>query len=186
MKSCIKNSFSLKSTLKILLVVKQLKEYITSDRVAQKETKKGNEIHGEYHDLLLDLLIGDREFFFRRLRMNPERFKHLFSLVKDKISKESTEFRTSISSRERVLLKIGFLATGISQQSLSFAFRIGKTTTTFILRETCEVIYDSLKDTYLRALSSTIVTHIKTIRRDLEFSSHNQGNRWKRHQNRIP
>ena len=113
--------------------------------------------------------------------MNPERFKHLFSLVKDKISKESTEFRTSISSRERVLLKIGFLATGISQQSLSFAFRIGKTTTTFILRETCEVIYDSLKDTYLRALSSTIVTHIKTIRRDLEFSSHNQGNRWKRH-----
>ena len=65
MKGCIKNSSSLKSTLKILLVAKQLKEYITSDHVAYKETRKGNEIHGECHDLLLDLLIGDREFFFQ-------------------------------------------------------------------------------------------------------------------------
>ena len=98
--------------------------------------------------------------------MNPERSEYLLSLVKDKISKESTKFRTSISSKERVLLTIRLLGTEISQQSLSFAFRIGKTATTYILTETSEVIYDSIKDTYLRVSSSTMVTHIKTIRRE--------------------
>ena len=34
MKSCMKNNATLKSTLKILLVVKQLKEDITSDDAA--------------------------------------------------------------------------------------------------------------------------------------------------------
>ena len=78
------------------------------------------------------------------------------------------------------MLPVRFLAKGISQQSLSFAFRIGKTTVSDILRETCEAIYHSLKDTYLRAPNSTsewLVTHIKTIRTDLEFSSHNRGSR---------
>ena len=68
--------------------------------------------------------------------MNPERFEHLPSLVKDKISKENTKFRRSISPRERLVLTIRFLATGISQQNLSFSFRIVKTTVSSILRET--------------------------------------------------
>ena len=53
------------------------------------------------------------------------------------------------------MLPIRFLAKGISHQSLSFAFRIGKTTVSDTLRETCEAIYHSLKDTYLRAPNST-------------------------------
>ena len=40
------------------------------------------EMHNEYYYLLPDLLSGDREFYFRYLRMNPERFEHLLSLVK--------------------------------------------------------------------------------------------------------
>ena len=94
------------------------------------------EIHGESHHLLPDLLSGYREFYFRYLRMNPERFGHLPSLVKDKISKENTKFRRSISPRKRLVLTIRFLTTGISQQSLSFSFRIAKTTVSNMLRET--------------------------------------------------
>ena len=99
----------------------------------------------------------ETEFYFNGwiFRMNPERFEHLLSLVKDKISKENTKFRTSISTRERLVFTIQFLARRILPQSLSFAFRIGKATVSNILRETCEAIYDSLKDTYLRAPSST-------------------------------
>ena len=98
MKSCIKNNSAFKSTLKILHVVKQLKEDIDFDDVAQheKREKKASkirkfwvrdifpkrEMHSEYYHLLPDLLSGDRVFYFRYLGMNPERFEHLLTLVK--------------------------------------------------------------------------------------------------------
>ena len=50
--------------------------------------------------LLLELLSGDCEFYFRYLRMNADRFDHLLSSVKDKITKENTRLRKSISAEE--------------------------------------------------------------------------------------
>ena len=88
-----------------------------------------------------DLLSGDREFCFRYLRMNPEQFERLLSLVKDKISKKkkkkkekNTKFRTRISSRKILVLTTQSLATAILQQSLIFAFRVGTTTVSNIPR----------------------------------------------------
>ena len=42
------------------------------------------------------------------------------------------------------------MVTGESQQSLSFTFRLGWTTVSDIMSETCIAVFDSLKDTYLR------------------------------------
>ena len=126
------------------------------------------EMHGEYQHLLPDLLSRDRGFYLRYLRMNPERFEHLLSLVKDKISKENTNVRTSISPRKRLVLTIRFLATRISQQNLSFAF-------SNIMRETWEVIHDSLRDTCLRVSSS--ISEWSHISRQFEGNGHAyQGN----------
>ena len=41
------------------------------------------------------------------------------------------------------------MATGDSQQSLSFSFRIGKASVSRIIADTCEAIYKVLKETYL-------------------------------------
>ena len=71
--------------------------------------------------------------------------------MKDTIARENTRFRKSISVEERLVLTLRYLATGMSQQSLSFAFRIGKSTVGKILAETYQELYDSLKDTHLRA-----------------------------------
>lgn len=101
--------------------------------------------------LLPELRSGDHEFYFRYLRKNPERFDQLLSLLKDKIARENTRFRKNISAEGRLMLTLTFLATGISQQRLSFAFRIGKSAVEKSLAETCQAIYDSLKGTYLRA-----------------------------------
>ena len=100
MKSCIRNYSTFKSILKILHVVKQLKEDITSDDAVQTVEMKGKarerrkflvrdisekpKTHSEYHHSLPDLLSGDREFCFRYLRMNAGRFEHLLRLGKDK------------------------------------------------------------------------------------------------------
>lgn len=57
--------------------------------------------------------------------------------------------RKAITPEERLALTLRFLATGNSQQSLSFSFRIGKATVSRIMAETCDTIYEVLKDAYL-------------------------------------
>ena len=56
--------------------------------------------------------------------MSPERFNHLLSLVQDKIYKRNTRFCESIPAAKRLAVTLRLLATGDSQQSLSYSFRI--------------------------------------------------------------
>ena len=60
--------------------------------------------------------------------------------------------RKVITAEARLAVTLRFLATGDSQQSLSFSFRTGKTTVSNIITETSDVIYQVLKDKYLSAL----------------------------------
>ena len=83
--------------------------------------------------------------------MSPDRFDNLLTLVKPIIEKRDTKFRKPIPAAERLALTLRFLATGDSQQSLSFSFRIGKATVSKIISETCEAIYKVLKEKYLSA-----------------------------------
>ena len=57
--------------------------------------------------------------------------------------------RKAISPVEQLGLTLRFLAKGESQRSLSFAFRIGRSTVTKIISNTCDAVYDSLKQIYL-------------------------------------
>ena len=81
--------------------------------------------------------------------MSPNRFEHLLSLVQPLIVKQDTKFRKAIPPAERLAITLRFLATGDSQQSLSFSFRVGKATVSKIIIETCDAIYKVLKDTYM-------------------------------------
>ena len=47
-----------------------------------------------------------------------------------------------------------YLASGETQQSLSYSFRIGRTTVSNIISENCEAIFSSLKGTYLNPRNS--------------------------------
>ena len=81
--------------------------------------------------------------------MTPQRFEHLLSLVAPLISKKSTKLRSSISAAERLTLTLRYLASGDSQQSQAFNFRIGRSTVSTIIRETCEAIWSQLREIYL-------------------------------------
>ena len=87
--------------------------------------------------------------------MSPERFDHLLSLVGPLISKLATRFRNPISLSERLAVTLRYLATGDSQQSQSFDFRIGKSTVSNIIRETCDGICQALLEKYLTTPEST-------------------------------
>ena len=82
--------------------------------------------------------------------MSPERFDHLLSLVKPLITKEDANYRQSISPAERLALTIRFLATGESQISLSCSFRIGKSTVSKIIAETCDALHRVLFPLYVK------------------------------------
>ena len=86
---------------------------------------------------------------FRYLRMSKEGFDHLFSLLEEKITKQTTNFRKPIPARERLVITLRYLAEGMSQQDLSFSFRHGKSTISGIIKETCAAITSVLAPKYL-------------------------------------
>ena len=80
--------------------------------------------------------------------MSPNRFQHLLSLVALLISKQTAQFRKPIPVKQRLVVTLTYLATGETQQSLSFGYRIGKATMSKILAETSETIFKTLKDQF--------------------------------------
>ena len=86
--------------------------------------------------------------------MSSDRFEHLLSLVGPIIQKEETHMRESISAEERLVVTLRFLFSGDAQQSLCYAFRLGKTTVSNIIAETCQAIYEQLKSKYMHAPGS--------------------------------
>lgn len=81
--------------------------------------------------------------------MSPESFQYLLNVVGPSISKKDTRFRKSISAGERLSVTLHYLAYGGSQQSLQFSYRIGKSSISKIINETCSAIWNCLKDQYV-------------------------------------
>lgn len=102
---------------------------------------------GEFDNLLQHLSVKDPEMHFKYLRMSPERYDHLLSLVSNHLAKSS--LREPVSPSERLTITLVYLATGCSQQDLSFRFHRGRSTISNIVRETCEVIWKKLSPVYL-------------------------------------
>ena len=84
------------------------------------------------------------------MRIFPESFTYLLNVVGPIMSKEDTRFRKEIPSAERLCLTLHYLAYGTSQQSLSFSFRIAKSTICCIINETCKAIWDYMSEQYVR------------------------------------
>lgn len=71
------------------------------------------------------------------MRMPYEKFCKLAEVVSESIAKQNTIMGMAIPSRERLALTLPFLVSGESFESLSFQFRIGKTTVGNIVLEVC-------------------------------------------------
>ncbi|XP_015747625.1 PREDICTED: uncharacterized protein LOC107327399 [Acropora digitifera] len=87
--------------------------------------------------------------------MSPERFEHLLTLIAPYIEKKACRSRDPISPAERLVVTLRYLASGDSQQSQSFNFRIGKSTICHIIQETCIGIWNALSKVSLKSPSSS-------------------------------
>ncbi|XP_044160431.1 protein ALP1-like [Bufo gargarizans] len=87
--------------------------------------------------------------FFNYLRMTVESFDDLLQRVSPHIQRQDTTFRRCVSPAERLLLTIRFLASEESFSSLHFQFRLGISTVSIIVKETCRVLWDQLHDKFI-------------------------------------
>ena len=97
--------------------------------------------------VLQDLRLNDTQAHFSYLRRSREHFEHLLAIVGPLLVRREnywSAIRAKITPAERLVFTIKYLATGNSQISLSYNFRLGKSTVCHILRETCEVLWNTL------------------------------------------
>ena len=83
--------------------------------------------------------------------MSPERMEHLLSLAAPLIVKKDTNFQKAIPPAQRLMLTLRFFASGDSQISLTYLFRMGKKTVSRIISETSEALYEVLSKMHLNA-----------------------------------
>ncbi|KAJ8720650.1 hypothetical protein PYW08_006115 [Mythimna loreyi] len=105
------------------------------DNVARREE------FGEFHTLYNQLREDEKEFadYFR---MDVKTLDKLLNFIHDKLKHQNTNMRDSITPTERLAVTLRYLATGHTFADLRYAFRIGKTTLSFIIKE---VLSDELE-----------------------------------------
>ncbi|XP_044133457.1 protein ANTAGONIST OF LIKE HETEROCHROMATIN PROTEIN 1-like [Bufo gargarizans] len=81
--------------------------------------------------------------------MNMASFDELLDRVSPRLARMDTYFRRSVSPTERLMLTIRFLATGDSFTSLHYHFRLGISTISTIVKETCQVLWEELHEEFI-------------------------------------
>ncbi|XP_063761709.1 uncharacterized protein LOC134879242 [Eleginops maclovinus] len=119
-------------------------------------TRKWLGRRGQYGLSILqrELEVDDMRGFRDLLRISVEEFYFLLERVTPHIVKQDTHLRKAISPKERLSVTLRFLATGETFNSLSFQYRIGSTTLSRIVMETCTALTSVLREDYLKTPST--------------------------------
>ena len=88
--------------------------------------------------------------FFNYTWVGVGHFYDILNRIEGKIKKEDTVMRESISPGARLETTLRFLASGQSLTSLQYSSRISLSSLSAIIPETCQAIYDELKNDYLK------------------------------------
>lgn len=82
--------------------------------------------------------------------MNGTTFNLLLGLIREGLSKLNTITREAIDPEERLIATLRFLATGRSYKDLKYSVEISAQTLRYLIPKTCYVIFDVLKEKYMR------------------------------------
>lgn len=88
----------------------------------------------------------DGALFENFTRMSVADFSYLLKAVAPSISKEDTNYRSSIPASVRLLITLRFLASGDSYRSLMYLFKVSDSTISLIVPEVCQALVRALKD----------------------------------------
>ncbi|XP_031353101.1 uncharacterized protein LOC116178008 [Photinus pyralis] len=104
---------------------------------------KSRDTEGEFITLYPHLL-DDETKFSEYFRMTQATFQDLLGKVENQLKKQDTFWRSAIEPKQRLAVCLRFLATGDSFKTISFSFRLGRSTVQSIIHHTCRIIVDIL------------------------------------------
>ncbi|XP_077118930.1 uncharacterized protein LOC143775001 [Ranitomeya variabilis] len=87
--------------------------------------------------------------FHNYVRMRIEHFDFLLAKLEDVIRRQDTRMRLAITPAERLMVTLRFLATGESMTSLHYQFRLGISTISGIVKDTCRAVWTTLQPEYI-------------------------------------
>ena len=102
------------------------------------------EEQGHYNNLIQEMRLHDHSMHFNYLRMLPSTFDDLLRLIGPTLVKKTSRFREPLPPALRLAVALRYLAAGETQASLSYNFRIGRSTVCQILKEVPEKIWEIL------------------------------------------
>lgn len=105
---------------------------------------------GLYNTLIQDLRMDDATDRHQRyLRMSKQTFDHLLSLVAETLTKQDTNMRPAIKPGLKLVVTLHHLADGATQSCIAQHYRLGRSTVSNIIYETCDALYSILQPIYM-------------------------------------
>ncbi|XP_071040057.1 uncharacterized protein [Parasteatoda tepidariorum] len=114
-----------------------------------KDLNKNRKEKGHEENLIREMRLNDLDSYFEYFRMHPKIFDVLLSIAGPSIAKSDTNYRESISASERLSITLRYLASGDSMKSMALNHRVGVSTVSKIVAETCQAIWTCLSPLYL-------------------------------------
>ncbi|KYN13178.1 hypothetical protein ALC57_14640 [Trachymyrmex cornetzi] len=113
--------------------------------------RKRNE-NCHFFSLTKDMLNLEHNYeqFFKFTRCSPSQFNELLQLVGHKLQKDTRRNPYILSPSHRLILTLHYLAEGCTMQEIARNFRIGKTTSYVIIKETYKILWDVLQPRVLK------------------------------------
>ncbi|XDV44729.1 hypothetical protein PO909_012969 [Leuciscus waleckii] len=81
--------------------------------------------------------------------MSVGQFEELLQTVAPHLTKQTTNFREPIDPEQCLAVCLRFLSIGDSFTTIAASFRLGISTVSIIVKQTCDVLWETLKDTYM-------------------------------------
>ena len=148
--NCIrkKNTIRLKQLLRKLcqFALDDLLEDVLEKRVWKRPWLLRRNERGASDLLLKELRNEDLGEYKSVLRMTPDMFDILLSLVTPKIQQQDTIMRQALPARIKLEITLDFLSSGISYRRLSHFYRVSRCAIGKFIPEVCVEIYKALKE----------------------------------------
>lgn len=142
---------------KLLLLAQEEEEAATRPNVRRvwvHEINVQRKEKGIYHTLVQELRL-DNERHGQYFRMDRDSFDHLLTLIGPTITKQDTQLRDAIEPGLKLAVTLHHLAEGASHKSIAAHYRLGRSTVSEIIYDTCEAIYNMLQPIYMATPQTT-------------------------------
>lgn len=108
--------------------------------------------HGIYHTLIQELRNPDNDDRHKQyLRMSAESFDYLLGMIENDITKTTTRMREPIEPGMKLCITLHHLAEGASHKSIASHYRLGRSTVSNAIYETCKALWKRLQPVYLKS-----------------------------------